>query len=229
MEPNALHDLTPAYALDALDEIEQREYEAHLGQCARCQQELAELGETASMLAYGAEAPPPPAALRERILETARAERSNVAPLRSRLLPATGAIAAVAACVAIGLGLWSASLSRQLDRTRSANAQVLSVLAEPGTRKISLTGDKGTLYVAPSGQAALVVARLNHAPAQKTYEAWVVENGKPRPAGTFDGGDNPTLVGLTRTVPNDALVVVTLESGDGGTTPKGSRVFSAQA
>jgi anti-sigma factor RsiW len=229
MEPNALHDLTPAYALDALDEIEQREYEEHLGQCARCQKELAELGETASMLAYGAEAPPPPDALRERILETARAERSNVVPLRPRLLPVTGAIAAVAACVAIGLGLWSASLSRQLDRTRSANAGVLNVLAEPGTRKISLTGDRGTLYVAPSGQAALV-ARLNRAPAQKTYEAWVVEkNGKLWPAGTFDGGDNPTLVGLTRAVPNDALVVVTLEPGDGGTMPKGPRVFSAQA
>jgi anti-sigma factor RsiW len=229
MEPNALHDLTPAYALDALDEIEQREYEEHLGQCARCQQELAELGETASMLAYGAEAPSPPAALRERILETARAERLNVVPLRPRLLPVTAGIAAVAACAAIGLGLWSASLSRQLDRTRSANASVLNVLAEPGTRKVSLTGDKGTLYVSPSGQAALVVARLNRAPAEKTYEAWVVENGTPRPAGTFDGGDNPTLVGLTRPVPNAALVVVTLESGDGGTTPKGSRVFSAQA
>ena len=35
MEPNALHDLTPAYALDALGETEQREYEEHLAQCAR--------------------------------------------------------------------------------------------------------------------------------------------------------------------------------------------------
>jgi anti-sigma factor RsiW len=229
MEPNALHDLTPAYALDALGEAEQREYEEHLAQCARCQRELATLGETASMLAYGAEAPPPPEALRQRILETARAERSNVIPLRPRLLQATAAIAAVAASVAIGLGLWSASLSRQLDQARSANEQVLNVLAESGTRKVSLTGDNGTLYVAPSGQAALVVARLDRAPAQKTYEAWVVENGKPRPAGTFDGGDNPTLVALTRAVPNDALVVVTLEPGDGGATPRGSRVFSAQA
>ena len=33
MEANALHDLTAAYALDALDPEDARAYEAHLARC----------------------------------------------------------------------------------------------------------------------------------------------------------------------------------------------------
>jgi anti-sigma factor RsiW len=36
-----LHDLTAAYALDALDPDEAREYEAHLARCERCRAERA--------------------------------------------------------------------------------------------------------------------------------------------------------------------------------------------
>lgn len=228
MEPETLHDLTPAYALDALDEGEQREYERHLAHCAPCRAELAELGDTAAMLAYAVESPAPPDALRARILEAAGAERSNVVPLRPRVLAWTGAAAAVAACAAIGLGLWSLSLSRRLDRNEASSQRVMNVLAEPGTREIALSGDHGRLFIAPSGEAALVVARLQPAPSGRTYEAWVLEDGRPRPAGTFDANDDPSLVALERAVPNDTLVMVTLERGDGGPVPRGARVFTAR-
>ena len=46
-----IHDLTAAYALDALDEHEAREFEAHLAQCERCRDELARLSESAAALA----------------------------------------------------------------------------------------------------------------------------------------------------------------------------------
>src|SRR5207253_6326006 len=45
MGTQALHDLTAAYALDALDEPERREYEAHLARCEQCRDELASLSE----------------------------------------------------------------------------------------------------------------------------------------------------------------------------------------
>jgi len=35
MEPEAIHELTAAYALDALDEREAQTYEAHLRDCER--------------------------------------------------------------------------------------------------------------------------------------------------------------------------------------------------
>jgi len=56
-----IHDLTAAYALDALDADETREYEAHLAQCVRCRADLSTLSESATALAWAVDAPPPPA------------------------------------------------------------------------------------------------------------------------------------------------------------------------
>src|SRR6185437_9200888 len=101
MEADALHDLTAAYALDALDSEDARRYEAHLARCERCQGELASLSESASALAYATDAPAPPADLRSRILEQARSERPNVVPLRPRWVKPFVAVGAVAVCAAV--------------------------------------------------------------------------------------------------------------------------------
>ena len=55
-----VHDLTAAYALDALEPEEARAYEEHLGQCEECRAQLAELNESAAALAFGTVAPAPP-------------------------------------------------------------------------------------------------------------------------------------------------------------------------
>src|SRR5260221_1109718 len=79
-----VHELTAAYALDALDPEERETYEAHLAQCARCREELASLGETATALAFGVTSPAPPERLRDQILAAAAAERENIVPLPMR-------------------------------------------------------------------------------------------------------------------------------------------------
>jgi anti-sigma factor RsiW len=232
MEANALHELTAAYALDALDERDAAEYEAHLARCERCRDELVELRETASALAYAVAAPEPPADLRGRILSRAAAERPNVVPLRPRWRSFPGAVAAVAACAALGFGIWAASLSRSLEAEREANeqfAQAAAILADPTARRVPLSGDHGTLVVRSTGQAALVMRRLPEAPEGKTYEAWVIEGGKPRRAGLFEGGSGPQAVVLEEPVPEGAQVAATIEEAGGVDSPKGDAVFSAAA
>ncbi len=110
-----VHELTAAYALDALAPSEAETYERHLSQCEECRQELAELNETAAALAFGAVAPAPPARLRAAILDTAAAERSNVVPLLQRRWVARGlaVAAAAAACIVVGLAV---ALSRPSRR-----------------------------------------------------------------------------------------------------------------
>jgi anti-sigma-K factor RskA len=219
MEANAIHDLTAAYALDALDSEEAREYEAHLAHCERCRSELASLSETATALAYATEAPAPPPQLRARILQQARNERSNVVPLRPRWATPVAAVAAVAACAAIGLGIWAASLSNKLDQRTAVLAQqerLAAILAEPSSRRIAFEDGRGTLVVTPMGEGVLVLKRLERAPAGKTYEAWVAGGGSPEPAGTFDGGSAVVLKRLERLVPDGAAVLLTVEK-DGGT------------
>ena len=229
MEADAIHELTAAYALDALDEQDEREYEAHLARCPSCREELASLAGTATSLAYGVESPAPPPGLRDRILERARAERPNVVPLRPAWRSWTAAAAAVAACAAIGLGIWAVTLSRSLDRTRSAReqqARVLSIVSDPAARRFALSGAHGTLVVSRTGAAALLVSNLRPAPAGKTYEAWVIQNRSPQRAGTFAAA-KPFR--LTRPVPEGAVVAVTLERHGGVEAPTGTPVTAAKA
>jgi anti-sigma factor RsiW len=229
MEANALHDLTAAYALDALDAEDAREYEAHLARCERCRDELASLSEAAGALAYATDAPLPPPELRARILQQARRERPNVVPLRPRWAVPVAAAAAVAACAAIALGIWAASLSNKLDRRDAALArqqQVAAILARPDARTIAFA--RGTLVVTRSGDAALVVRRLRRAPAGRTYEAWVSAGGAPQPAGLFRGGDDVALP-LTRPVQAGASVLVTEEKAGGVDAPTRKPFLSVQS
>ena len=219
MEADALHDLTAAYALDALDPEDARRYEAHLARCERCQGEFAELSETTTALAYATDAPAPPAELRTRILDQARAERPNLVPLRPRWVKPLVAVAAVAACAALGLGLWATSLSNKLDRRDAElqrQQQVAQILARPGSRKISFS--RGTLVVAQNGDGALVLNKLASPGEGRTYEAWVADQGAPQPAGLFKGG-NAVAVPLERPVPKGATVMVTEERAGGTAAP----------
>ena len=137
--------------------------------------------------------------------------------------------AAVAACAAIGLGIWAATLSRSLDRERSARDQqerILSIVSDPAARRFALSGAHGTLVVSRTGAAALLVSNLAPAPRGKTYEAWVIQNRSPRRAGTF-GASTPLR--LSRPVPNGAVVAVTLERHGGVDSPTGRPITSAKA
>ena len=55
-----IHELTAAYALDALDADDRAAYEAHLEGCERCREELTSFWETTEALAVGAAGPAPP-------------------------------------------------------------------------------------------------------------------------------------------------------------------------
>ena len=212
MEPLTMHDLTAAYVLDALDPKEAREYEEHLATCERCREELAQLGGAASALAFAVESPAPPEELRSRILARARAERPNVVPFRRRRswTAPLAAAAALAACAAVVLGIWAASLANEQDPLEK-------VLSKPGARLVSM-GDAGGVAVAPDGSAVLALA-LPRAPAGKTYEAWVIRGSKPTPAGLFPGHAGTSIVRIRPAVGRGTVVAVTLERAGGVPQP----------
>jgi anti-sigma factor RsiW len=221
------HDLTAAYALDALDDVERAEYEAHLAQCERCREELAQLSESAAALGWAVESPAPPAALRERILSDASAGRENVVPLVARRR-AWQTISAVAACAAVGLGIWASSLSRSLHHEQ-AQASALAIAADPTSRKVRMTGGEATVAIARDGRGVLVVHQLPAAPQGKTYEAWVIPaGGSPQRAGEFHGGSDMTTLMLERDVPQNAVIAATLEPDGGVDAPTSKALMTAQ-
>ena len=215
MEQELIHDLAAAYALDALDDSERREFEEHLADCEQCSDELEGLRHAAAALAYVPEGPAPPAALRERLLEQVHGERaSNVVPLRRRVaLPAVATFAVAAAAAVILLAVWASSLSSSLDQKRAA----LWIVADPAARHVEL-GSGNQVIVARNGQAALV-SSLSHAPQGKTYEIWVISGGAPRPAGLFDQGRSGAPVMLARRVPKGAQIGLSLERAGGAKRP----------
>jgi anti-sigma-K factor RskA len=228
---NDPHDLLAAYALDALDDDERERFERHLADCEECAEQLALLREPVAALAYAAEGPVPRNELRDRIIEGARAEpRAAVIklPRRNWALGAVAGVAAAAACLAIGLGIYAHSLSNSLDRERSANSAVEKLLAENATTK-PLIGANGSLIVAENGRAGLLVCGLAGAPSTKTYEAWVISGKSPVPAGLFRGGNGCSSVLLTERVPKNATVAVTLERAGGATSPTLPILFRAEA
>jgi anti-sigma factor RsiW len=222
-----IHELTAGYALDALTPEERAIYELHLAECEHCREELASFWETTAALAVAASGPEPNAALRERVLEAVRAEPpQNVVPFESRrrrLAPALGAVAAVAAVVALALGIWGASLSSDLDETRAAlerEQAAAAVLADPDVRSVALVEGDGRLVVGPDGDAVLVVDGLGPAPAGKTYELWVSAQGEdPVPAGVFPGGDGREVALVDGTVDTGEVVLVTIEPAGGVDAP----------
>jgi anti-sigma-K factor RskA len=221
-----IHELTAGYALDALDPEERRAYEAHLADCARCQEELGSFWQTTEALAVAASGPEPSPELRERILSEARSESQVVVPFeprRRRTAPVLGAVAAVAAVVALGLGLWASEISNDLDDARTAlerERAAAAVLADPGARSVALQEGEGRLVVAAGGQAVLVLDDLGPAPSGKTYEMWVVAHGgDPERAGLFPGSDGRDVVPVEGTVDTGQVVLVTIEDAGGVDAP----------
>jgi anti-sigma-K factor RskA len=192
MTNDQLHDLSAAYALDALDEDERTAFQAHLRDCESCRAEVASFEGAVETLAYANEGPAPSAELRSRIVQAAREEPPKVVALRPRRKRLYAGIAiAAAASVALAIGL-SVGLS-----------------GGGGGKELALSVQQG-------GTAQLAVSGFDRAPAGKVYEAWVIAGGKPVPAGVFRGD---TVVRLERPVPKGATVAVTLENAPRAQTP----------
>jgi anti-sigma factor RsiW len=233
-----IHELTAGYALDALDLDERRAYEAHLTGCERCQEELGSFWETTAALAAAASGPEPSADLRERILADVRAEPPQAVvpfePRRRRAAPLFAAAAAIAAVVAIGVGLWASSLSSKLDDTRAAlerERAAAAIVVHPETRTVSLQAGEGKLFVDAGGQAVLVLDGLDPAPAGKTYEMWIVPGGqieRASRAGLFTGRDGAEIERLDGVVQTGDLVAVTVEPAGGVDAPTTTPIVASE-
>jgi anti-sigma-K factor RskA len=234
MDRAEIHELSAAYALDALEGKDLEAFEEHLAHCAECRENVATFQRVASELAYDVEAPEPPAGLRGRILDQAAAERPKVVslPRRRWAFPVAAAAAVAAGVAAIALAFWAADLSQQVDdleaQQHRAN-EALIALIDPSASHFALEGADGVLVVDDeSGAGKLVISGLASAPSEKTYEAWVIEGNQAVPAGLFSGGDDQTVVPLATPVPEGAIVAVTVEQAGGVDAPTQQPIITSE-
>jgi anti-sigma factor RsiW len=229
MEDGSPHELSAAYALDALDGDELRAYEEHLAGCERCRDDVASFRASAAALAYDVDLPPLPETLEHRILDAARSERADVVRLPRRWALPAAAVGVAAAAAAVVLGIWAAHLSNSLDRERAQRKSQAALLAILSDCKATPTeGASGRVCVSPTGKAVLAVDGLEPAGTGKTYQAWVIAGKQVEPAGLFQGGPGRKYLRLTKPVPTRATVGVTLERAGGSRTPTLPMVVKAE-
>ncbi|KQX62790.1 anti-sigma factor domain-containing protein [Angustibacter sp. Root456] len=219
-----LHTLTGAYALDALDDPERREFEAHLAECESCTEEVRGLRATGAMLGVAA-ASGVPASFRDSVMEQVRATRQlppvsdagTVTSLlrRSRVASRTFlAVAAALVVVAGSLGAVAVQQHREAVRVEQAASQMAAVLAAPDARQID-GGGVARVIVAPSeGKAVFVGQKLPATDAQHVLQLWVIDGGA-RSVGLIHGSQALLATGVTP----GAKLGVTVEPAGGSKQP----------
>lgn len=219
------HQLTGAYALDALDPPEQASFEHHLSRCGACVAEARGLRETAARLALATAAQPPPR-LRDHVLSAIRrtrqlppltarqhADRSRVPRPRLSL-----AVTLVSLAAAITLGIIQISTWQQLGTARDGNQAMAAVLSAPDARITTASASGG-------GSVSVVTSRTEHRaiitsaglpplPAGRTYEAWVMAPAGARPVGLLaPGAQGRSTPVMTSIGPQDKIGLTVEPSG----------------
>lgn len=239
-EPRLPHDeiksLLAPYALHALDGDDLRIVETHVDGCRECADVLADLLETASMIAL-TELEAPPTQLWERIEHGMRAEKPTGAPqpvaaetprepstvisldqerLRRRGSIRAGVVGAVAAAAvlvpitAFVVQPGTPSIAALADRAAKSS----------GARRVSLdSSDKtklGEVIIDTNGHGYFRSVSLKALPEGKTYQLWTIVDGAPVSVGVL--GRSPKTSAFTADSQIQA-VAVSIENSSGAVTP----------
>jgi anti-sigma-K factor RskA len=221
-----------AYILGALEPDEADAFEAHLEGCEQCQSRARWLSASVDVLPSAVEQVEPPPALRERLMETVRAEAGEPAEDTPARRPARRR----------GLADWLGSLSL---RPAAALAGVALLLAagvagyaiggggeESQTKTIAVPGTPAT----PQSTASLVrdgdrgVLRVSNLPQRsgRVYEVWLVKDGKPVPSSLFQvASDGTGAAAIPHGLDDATQVMVSSEPGGGSKQPTTQPVLSA--
>ena len=242
-----------AYALDALSPDERAAIEAHLKTCASCREELRAMSDTAAAL--GTSVPTKPmdrirsAAVKHRLLERAKAERTGVTPIRSAAIPARtprlpwwiAAAASIAFMVAIYQGI---NTGRERDTLRTAllaeslhvaglrdslaaRERTLLAMAGADVKVVELVANNrrpnARMFWAQSTNTWTMFAHNLPALASgRTYQLWLITRDNQRiSAGTFaPTPSGDAVVSAQYPLPADALQMIDVTEEPAGGVPQ---------
>ncbi|MCX5411007.1 anti-sigma factor [Streptomyces sp. NBC_00059] len=230
------HESSAAYVLHALPEEELREFEAHLADCGACRREVAELRDTVAALGRST-AGTPPDGLRERVLRavattpqehrprTPGPRTSGRSPARALRMALAASVAVILVC--LGLAGWQhreASDARaEAQRAEDSQEHLTRVLTAPDaqleTRQLPDGATASVTFSRVENSAALAVSGLPALPANRTYEAWFMEDGTPVPAGLLTADPGRRLTLLKGSLDDAEAVALTVEPAGGSPQP----------
>jgi anti-sigma-K factor RskA len=234
MDPE-VHSLTGAYVCHALEPAEREAFERHLAQCPTCVREVAELQETAALLASAAAETPPArlkAAVDARIAVTRQIPplvahgpaRQAAARPRRRWFTALGWGVATGLAVAVAvLGVRVGDQQSQIDQANQRGTTISTLLSAPDAHADSVTvstGGTGTVLVSRSqDEAAITINGLAKLEPGKAYQLWMMGPSGTRSGGVLPAGAQASGSVLAHGLGDARTIGLTVEPAGGSAQP----------
>jgi anti-sigma-K factor RskA len=234
-----VHQLAAAYALDALDERERSEFEAHYPTCPVCRPEVAGYREALSHVAASVGVPPPPS-LKSRVMAEVGTTR-QLSPLlpesvvslaehqqRRQRMARMLTVAAAVMLIAVGAFVVGRRSGGGDDDYSTAAA---AVLAMPDTRTATLTGTGGGSFKvawSPAGGKAVVMGDGLADPGDdRAYELWAIDSAGPHALRLLDKAEGQRVRRVIDVDGSPDQWAITVEPAGGVEAPTGKPIFSS--
>jgi anti-sigma-K factor RskA len=227
-------DLKEAYALGALSEEERQEIEEYLRTHPELRAEVDDLESVANLLALAPQEYEPSPELRRdlmsRISSSPDATPAAPSPRQAELWrffgPGGLAAAAALALVVLGMFAWNASLQEENQALQGELQDQRTTYALQGTGTAQQV--RGELVRIGDQRAVLVAEDLPSPPEGETYQAWILREDVPEPAGLFEPNEAGVAAATIEGSLEDAdTVAVTAEPSGGSSSPTSDPLLTA--
>jgi anti-sigma-K factor RskA len=233
-----IHQLAAAYALDAVDERERAEFEAHYATCAICRPEVAGFRETLSKVAASVAVEPPPS-LKSTVMADIGTTRQlspllpdsvvDLATHRGNRQRMVRALSIAAALIALVVGAYA--VGRQSGNSNDYADEAAAVFAKPDTLDTTLTGTgTGSFKIAWSPSSNKVVVMGDGLPDPgpgRAYELWLIEGSVPHAVRLLDKAADREVRRVVTVDGKPTQWAITVEPDGGVDKPTGNIIFSA--
>jgi len=225
LDHEQIREFLGAYALGAVDPDEAAMIRAHLLTCEECLSEADALATIAATLTSEVEPIEPPAGFASRVVAAAVSERTvpRAAPRRRLGWLHVFAYSLLIVAVAVLGSRWVQTRS-DLD----ANERVVqALLAHADFRLTGATGIDAGVVGADRG-AVFAVTGMDEAPSRRTYQLWLMDEGEPVSAGTFDVDDGVAVLRTSHSLRDFDGAAVSVEPDGGSDAPTTTPIMASQ-
>lgn len=213
-----LLELTTAYALDAVSDVERADIERRVAAAPpslaeEFHAEVRAVRETMAVVSAHTEREPHPG-LRAKVLAAAEPRPSS--RMRWRTVALAAAAAVVAAVIATGVTV----ALRPTPTTSTAEAVFAASDVHTATAELSAGGTATVVFSRQRNAAVVVLNNVAPPMPDSVYEMWLIDQNGPRPAGTM-GADTvkPSTTAVLPNLGHSTVLALTAEPGQGSPQP----------
>jgi len=224
-----IQSLIAAYALGAVPEDEIPAIRAHIMSCDECFAEAESYATSLAALAEVVKPVPPSKGFEDKVLAEVRAAtpapagRDRRAGGRVRTWLVAGAATVVAALLVVAV----ISLVQVVTLQQQYREVVAALVHDSDALTLRGPGGAEGAIASTANGSVLVTLDLGEAPSGRDYQLWLMDEGEPVPADTFDAGGSVVIVESDKSIEGYDGAAVTVEPEGGSEQPTTDPVLSS--